>query len=103
MAVADPLRKAVSIAVAIGLATSATAALAKGPAKPPAGQGSAALAGALNQMGASSSQVQNLKKVSGDRDQGDENASPRAKERVCSKNTPASRRSAICNPPESPG
>ena len=32
-----------------------------------------------------------------DRDQGDEHASPRAIMVVCSKNTPAAQRSAICN------
>lgn len=37
-----------------------------------------------------------------DRDQGDENASERAKEVVCTKDTPASRRSAICPTPISP-
>ncbi len=95
MANADPIRKALSIAISVGLATTATAALAKNPPKPPAGQGTAELQRALDQMGGTDADVQSLQAPSGDGDQGDENASPRAKERVCSKE-PAGDRSAIC-------
>ena len=35
-------------------------------------------------------------------DQGDDNASPRAIERVCTKDTPSAQRSAICPRPVSP-
>ena len=37
-----------------------------------------------------------------DKDQGDDNASDRAKDVVCNKDTPAARRSAICPVPISP-
>jgi hypothetical protein len=37
-----------------------------------------------------------------DHDQGDDHASDRAKDVVCNKDTPAAKRSAICNQPNSP-
>ena len=96
MANIDTLRKTISIAVALGLAsTTATAAVAEAPSKKQQTQATPELQQSLKQM--ATAEVQRLKAMEGDRDQGDENASPRAKEVVCSKDTPASRRSAICD------
>jgi hypothetical protein len=87
------------LAAALGVASSA-AALAKGPAKDAPGQKpDATLAKALN--AAVTPPGHTKEKV--DRDQGDDHASDRAREVVCSKDTPAAHRSAICDrPPVSP-
>ena len=95
MATIDKFRKTLSIAIAVGLAATTTTALADPPSKKPQTQGTADLKLSLDQM--ATAEVQRLKAMEGDRDQGDENASPRAKEVVCSKDNPASQRSAICD------
>jgi len=87
------------LAITIGVAAS-TATLAKDPAKAPPGQKpdpnlTQALNAAVTPPGQAKPKV--------DRDQGDEHASDRAKSVVCSKDTPAARRAAICDgPPISP-
>ena len=92
----DKFRKTLSIVMTAGLAaTTATVALAGAPSDKPPTQGTPVLEVSLEQM--QTADVQRLKTINGDQDQGDENASPRAKEVVCSKDTPASERSAICD------
>jgi hypothetical protein len=84
------------MAMTAGLASAtATAALADAQSSEPRKQGAPELQQSLKQM--QTPDVQRLKTINGDRDQGDEHASPRAKEVVCSKSTPASQRSAICD------
>ena len=92
----DKFRKTLSIVITAGLAaTMATVAPAGAPSDKPSKQGTPVLEISLEQM--QTADVQRLKTINGDQDQGDENASPRAKEVVCSKDTPASERSAICD------
>lgn len=79
--------------VAIGTAASA----AGRPATPP-GKASSDLRTALQAMVSSANQTN--RKV--DPDQGDDHASARAISVVCSKDTPAATRSAICPTPVSP-
>jgi hypothetical protein len=57
---------------------------------------------ALDAMVASQSSPQSAQPKQPDHDQGDDNASPRAKSVVCTKDTPAAQRSAICPQPVSP-
>jgi hypothetical protein len=59
---------------------------------------------ALNAMVAdqNSPPIQSAQPKPPDHDQGDDNASPRAISVVCSKDTPAAQRSAICPQPISP-
>ena len=82
-----------AIGIAMLIATLATAA----PAKDPAPSATTDLQQAASQSAADQEEVKRLKAMRGDHDQGDDNASPRAKEVVCSKNTPAAQRSAICD------
>jgi hypothetical protein len=90
------IRKSLSIVLTVGLAaTTATGALAEAPSNKSKAQATPALEASLEQM--TTAEVQRLKTINGDRDQGDENASPRAKEVVCFKSNPASQRSAICD------
>ena len=96
MANSDRNEKALSIFVSFVLASTATAAHA-GDASKRLPVETTQLQSALEQIGGADVTVQSLKKMSGDRDQGDENASPRAKEVVCTKTNPASQRSAICD------
>lgn len=71
-------------------------------AKPAASQmPPAELTQALNAMAPAATPPGQTKKKP-EHDQGDENASDRAKERVCTKDTPAAQRSAICPRPGSP-
>ena len=92
----DKFRKTLSIAMTAGLAaTTSTVALAGAPSDKSPAKGTPVLEVSLEQM--QTADVQRLKTINGDQDQGDENASPRAKEVVCSKDTPASERSAICD------
>jgi len=94
MANSDRSRKPLSFAVAFLFA--ATAAQAAEFEKPLPVQ-TTQLESALQQIAGADASVQSLKRMTGDRDQGDENASPRAKQVVCSKDNPASQRSAICD------
>ena len=89
------------IAVAFGM-TGSTVALAKETGKSSQSEAAAGLAKALDAavLAQSSPPGQAARPV--DPDQGDDNASLRAISVVCSKNTPAARRSAICPPPVSP-
>jgi hypothetical protein len=96
MANTDQIKKALSMAIVIGLTTSASATPAQDSTKRANASGTAELKAALEQLAAADPAVQNLKVGSGDQDQGDEHASPRAKERVCTKSNPASQKSAIC-------
>jgi hypothetical protein len=86
-----------AIGMAMFIATLATAAPAKDPASRAAPPATSALQEAASQSAADQEEVKRLKAMRGDHDQGDDNASPRAKEVVCSKNTPAAQRSAICD------
>jgi hypothetical protein len=87
-----------AVATVIGAMTSSSIALAAKPAKTPQQQALASLtrtasAIVLAQEGPPARTV--------DRDQGDDHASLTAITKVCSKDTPAARRAAIC-PPLSP-
>ena len=88
-------RKFFSIGICVVLAAAAAPSIAKNPPSPTAGTGD--LQRAVAQAAAQQDEVGRLKAMRGDRDQGDDNASPRAKEVVCSKSNPASKRSAICD------
>ncbi len=83
---------ALSVCIA---ATTPSVAVAGGNSNGQQTQESLELQRALQQM--ATAEVQRLKTMNGDRDQGDENASDRAKDVVCSKGNPASQRSAICD------
>ena len=96
MANIDKLRKTLSIAMTVVLAApTATVALAQAKSSKPPATGTPQLELSLENM--ATDEVQRLQSINGDRDQGDENASSRAKDVVCSKNNPASQRSAICD------
>ena len=90
-----PLSVLLISTIAIGTAASA----AGRPAAPP-GKSSADLRTALAAMMNATPPGQEKRKV--DPDQGDDHASLRAIEVVCSKDTPAATRSAICPTPVSP-
>ncbi len=81
------------------LAGTAVQAKDQKPASPPR-NGAAELKKGLDAMIAAAQPGPPGKTV--DKDQGDDNASDRALEVVCSKDTPAARRSAICPVPISP-
>ena len=84
--------KAVFVSILIASAATGTAALAKSQS---ASHGAAHLRAALTAVAVTAaSPTQSARPV--DPDQGDDNANPRAILRVCSKNTPAAQRSAIC-------
>ena len=97
MANSRAFAEALSIAISVGMVTAPASALAKDPKSAPPNRAIPQLQQALNQSVAASPDVNTLKAMRGDRDQGDEHASGRAKEVVCTKNTPAATRSAICN------
>ena len=91
------MKLSIALIIAFGM-TIPTAAASKSAASqnPPA-----ALDKALKVMAPAAAPPGQTKKKP-EHDQGDENASDRAKERVCTKNTPAAQRSAICPRPNSP-
>jgi hypothetical protein len=90
----------IGMAAIFALATG-TSVDAKPPveAPPPA---AAKLITALKTMAATATNPPGQSKRPSDPDQGDDHASMVAIEKVCTKNTPAAKRSAICNPSSSP-
>ena len=96
MASGTTKRKLFSVGIWVVLAAGATPSIAKNPPSP-AALGTGDLQRAVAQAAAQQDEVRRLKALRGDRDQGDDNASPRAKDVVCSKDNPASKRSAICD------
>ena len=89
-------RRLFSVGIWVVLAAAAAPSIAKNP-PPPAAPETGDLQQAVAKSAAQQDEVRRLKAMRGDRDQGDDNASPRAKEVVCSKSNPASVRSAICD------
>ena len=92
------MKPCIALAIVVGLALP-TGANAKPPAaqKPPA-----ELVGALNAMAPASATPPGQTKKKPEHDQGDDNASDNAIDRVCTKDTPAAQRSAICPQSGSP-
>jgi hypothetical protein len=91
--------KAIAAILLISLTTAATSAAAREPPNKSDAQAATDLRHALGAM-ASAHSAPPAKSV--DRDRGDDNAAARAIQVVCSKETPAARRSAICPAPVSP-
>ena len=90
-------RSVVLVGIWAALGAAAAPAIAKDPAARPPAAGTNELQRAVAQAAAQQEEVQRLKAMRGDPDQGDDNASARAKEVVCTKDTPAAQRSAICD------
>lgn len=93
------MKARIALVIFVGMAIPTGATAKQGPSqKPPA-----ELVNALNAMAPTpNSAAPQSKQAKAEHDQGDEHASPRAKDVVCSKNTPAAERSAICPQPVSP-
>ena len=90
-----------AVATVIGAMTSSSIALAAKPAKTPQQQALASLARTASAIVLAQPTQPHPPAKTVDRDQGDDHASLTAITKVCSKDTPAARRSAIC-PPLSP-
>lgn len=82
--------RALAVSILIASLASGTAALAKNP------DSVAQLNQALAAVAATAAQSSGPPARTEDHDQGDDHASPTAILKVCSKDTPAARRSAIC-------